>query len=654
MTDDGFVAAWGRARICAGALVAGGMISGASASEAPEAHFFAEVPVVLSVSRLPQSQFDVPGAVTVFDRETIRATGYRNIADLLRLVPGFQVSWLRGWWGVAGYHGLAGEFANRMLLVVDGRPVNSEFFTGGIDWNSLPLDIDDIERIEVLRGSNSTNYGTNAYLGVVDIRTRPASDGDGVDTRISAGNGVADASLHATLAGERGALRFNVRRSSDTGLDQLADDSKFNALGMRADLRLGPVDDLLVNLGVLHSRAGEGYATDPWNSLRDRFTETDFAQLRWRRTLDDDGEFWVQFYRNRERYTDVVGLPLEPPAEFDLNRHASRTSFEFQHRRSLASELRMVWGGELRRDTMSSRILFGHFGDVPSRTLRLSGNLEWRPTPGLMINGGAMAERVRDLPTDISPRLFVNFEAVPGQVLRAGYSTASRAATIYEANANMNSTASGLALDRFVVGNPRLLPERATVRELGYFGRPFGRLLDLDLRFYQERLSRLVGQVQIAAPTVAVPGGTNSWDNLETARLTGIDVQVRLQPREGTQILVGHNYQRTEHRNLKTRRSAPVNSTSLVWIERLDPSLTLSVMHFRVREIQWLEFGDLIPRYRRTDVRLAQGFRSGDLKGELALVGQNLFDRYPEFRIGNPGEEQVFSRRLFLTLRLDY
>ena len=139
-----------------------------------ERDFLTEIPRVISASRLPQAPADSPGAVTVIDREMIRASGARDVAELFRLVPGFAVGYASGGRPVVAYHGLSGQISQRMQVLLDGRSLYAPYLFGGIDWNTLPVNMDDIERIEVLRGSNSAAYGANAFLGVANIITRSA------------------------------------------------------------------------------------------------------------------------------------------------------------------------------------------------------------------------------------------------------------------------------------------------------------------------------------------------------------------------------------------------------------------------------------------------------------------------------------------------
>src|SRR5574340_785558 len=151
------------------------LASGALPAQAAltESAFFDEMPVVLSVSRLSQPVSEAPAAVTVIDRDMIRASGFRDIPDLLRLVPGFSVAYTRDNTWAVGYHGLGDAFSRRFQVLVDGRSIYSPHF-GAVHWGDLPVAIEDIERIEVVRGPNAAVYGSNAFLAVINIITQSA------------------------------------------------------------------------------------------------------------------------------------------------------------------------------------------------------------------------------------------------------------------------------------------------------------------------------------------------------------------------------------------------------------------------------------------------------------------------------------------------
>ncbi|MFZ3041360.1 MAG: TonB-dependent receptor plug domain-containing protein [Thiobacillus sp.] len=151
-----------------------------------EADFLDEMPVVLSVSRMSQPLNEAPAAVTVIDSDMIRASGFRDIPDLLRLVPGFSVAHTRDNTWAIGYHGMADAFSRRFQVLVDGRSIYSPHY-GAVYWTDLPLSIDDIERIEVVRGPNAAIHGANAFAAVINIITKTAAQVQGESVSLQFG-----------------------------------------------------------------------------------------------------------------------------------------------------------------------------------------------------------------------------------------------------------------------------------------------------------------------------------------------------------------------------------------------------------------------------------------------------------------------------------
>jgi iron complex outermembrane receptor protein len=632
-----------RYRCLACCLLALPWTSRAAPTSAPEQAFFEPLPIVLSVSRLPQSLADTPGALTVIERETIRATGYRRVPDLLRLVPGFNVAWQRAWWGVVNYHGLSSELSNRVLLLIDGRPVNSEYFNAGIDWVGSALDVDDIDRIEVLRGSNSTAYGTNAYLGVINIRTRPASQARGVYAQVTHGDhGIADQTLRLGGSFDRLDLRLTLNQIEDDGLDRLVDDNRHRFANLRADLRLTDRDELSLDLGEVRGWANEGFASDPDNPLRERQIHNSSQQLRWRHVLSPENEFSLQYFRNNDRYVDEI----VPELGINLNRETLKEGVEFQHFLRLSPELRAVWGMEWRRDRAASEAFFSTSEPFRSNTRRLFGNLEWRPLPPLTLNLGAMAERVSITGTSVSPRLFANYEVAPGHVLRGGVSTATRAPTMFEL----------FGLPRFtvVVGNPDLDPERITAYEIGYFGNMPAQRVQADLRIYEEQLESLIATVAVPVQARSIPQVVSSFDNVETARIRGASYQLKWSPLASTHLTLAQAFTYIAQRDPEIAESAPTHSTSLMWTQQLPAGFSFSLMHYSVGAMRWLGFGDYIPSYQRTDLRLAYAFQAAGMRGEVSLVGLNLLDDYYEFRVGSEPETSLFGRRVYGSVRIEF
>ena len=124
-----------------------------------EDYYLKEMPVVLTASRLSQPLSEAPSAMTVIDREMIKASGFRTVPELMQLVPGMYVGYVDGNTPVLSLHNSTDQYSRQMQVLIDGRSVYMPPY-GGVNWADLPLLIDDIERIEVVRGPSSASHGT--------------------------------------------------------------------------------------------------------------------------------------------------------------------------------------------------------------------------------------------------------------------------------------------------------------------------------------------------------------------------------------------------------------------------------------------------------------------------------------------------------------
>src|ERR1700732_90185 len=163
---------------------------------------------VTSVSRKEQKLSKVAAAIYVITQDDIRRSGAKNIPDLLRMVPGLDVAQIdANSWAISS-RGFNDGFADKLLGVVDGRTAYDPLFSG-VFWDQQSAPLEDIERIEVIRGPGATVWGANAVNGVVNIITRQASDTQG--GLVSVGSGSVD-QFRNTLryGGKQGKLSYRI------------------------------------------------------------------------------------------------------------------------------------------------------------------------------------------------------------------------------------------------------------------------------------------------------------------------------------------------------------------------------------------------------------------------------------------------------------
>ncbi|HSH38199.1 MAG TPA: TonB-dependent receptor plug domain-containing protein, partial [Chthoniobacterales bacterium] len=141
-----------------------------------------KIPTVYGASKHEQKITEAPSAVSVVPREEIQAYGHRTLADILRNVRDFYVTYDRNYAyvGVRGFN-RPGDFGGRILLLVDGHRVNDPVYNAVAAVSDFPVDVDMIERVEVIRGPGSSLYGNNAFFAVINVVTRKAQDVDGLE-----------------------------------------------------------------------------------------------------------------------------------------------------------------------------------------------------------------------------------------------------------------------------------------------------------------------------------------------------------------------------------------------------------------------------------------------------------------------------------------
>ena len=154
-----------------------------------ETALFSEIPSVFAASKYEQKITEAPSAVSIVTGDEIRQFGYRSLSEVLAGQQGFFTTSDRLYdhLAVRGF-GLAGDFNTRVLILIDGHRINDTIYGSGPTGNEFPLDIELIERLEVVRGPSSALYGSNAFLAVVNIVTRRGRDLEGTELRAGAGS----------------------------------------------------------------------------------------------------------------------------------------------------------------------------------------------------------------------------------------------------------------------------------------------------------------------------------------------------------------------------------------------------------------------------------------------------------------------------------
>jgi iron complex outermembrane receptor protein len=677
--------------------------------------FFDDFPLVASVSRLPQKLSETPAAVTVIYQEMIRASGARTVEDLLRLVPGFQVSSHNQDPAIVTYHGLnlgmnSEEYGPRLQVLIDGRSQYSPLFKAGVNWNLLPVVLENIERIEVTRGSNTVSYGSNAFMGVINIITLDASQTQGWMLSANHGNNaIRDETLR--WGGKAGAadVRLTIHELGDDGFQKgfysgawtsAVDHRRSRLIDLRADLAPSNRDEVQLNMSQAEDVSQYGRPGSPTNDpIRNLKQSSTALGLQWRRIVGVDEEAKLRY-----AYTeDWASGPYLERVSFDTNRTSptSVTYFspfdpggksavhelEFTHTLAPLENVRAMWGAGAKSVALRSPAQFSTTDWKHRATYRAFGNLEFREGPQWLFNLGASLEHDSLNGLMLDPRASVSYHLTPEQTLRLVASRAHRTPSLYEAQGRVEKRdVNGSRLMSLTYLAQGVDPERIDTIELGYLGEFKAARASVDLRAFVERLPNRIQILPLALPANSPDdqdsvfnryyinlnspypyGRADGAINLEKAVISGYESQWRWQPFEGTRLIfsdalvsikanltdetlvtdtTGDN---TDKISRQTRESAPRHAQSAILIQHLPYEVLASLMVFRNGPMRWRRNGDAILASTRIDWRLAKSFKLGPNTGEIAYAMQ----------MANGAQEGRLSARVteklhWLSLRLNF
>lgn len=262
---------------------------------------------VISASKTTEKLWDVPAAVYVLTHEDIKRSGATSIPEVLRLVPGVQVSRIsNGTWAIS-VRGFNSALSNKLLVLMDGREVYDPLFSG-VHWDVQDTVMGDIERIEVIRGPGATLWGANAVNGVINIITKQTQDTQGNRVTVAAGNEERwTTARHGGKLSDKGHYRvygkYLYRDEQQKPSGRGAED-EWDAWrgGFRTDWAGNAQDSFTVQGDLYHSQQDQFVSIPSLISPFAAVNEATFTSRggnllgRWNRELGEDARFSVQGY----------------------------------------------------------------------------------------------------------------------------------------------------------------------------------------------------------------------------------------------------------------------------------------------------------------------------------------------------------------------
>ena len=265
---------------------------------------------VTTASKEPEQVWKTPAAIYVITQEDIRRYGATSIPEILRLAPGVEVARIDSDHWAIGIRGFNGEFSKSLLVMIDGRSVYSPLFAG-VYWQVQDTMIDDIDRIEVIRGPGGTIWGANAVNGIINIITKNAKDSRGMLSDALAGD-VDQAAAASRFGGAHGSkLDYRVYgkgfvRGHEFHPDGLNfDEWKSGQLGFRTDWELDHRDSLNLQGDMYLGHDGERVMVSsyspPGSAVLNGAHHTSGGNVvgSWRRELSARSDFELRGYFDR-------------------------------------------------------------------------------------------------------------------------------------------------------------------------------------------------------------------------------------------------------------------------------------------------------------------------------------------------------------------
>lgn len=591
---------------------------------------------VTSVSKRPQSLSSAAAAIHVITQEDIRRSGATSLPEALRMAPGVHVGHIDGNKWSVGVRGLGGRWSNQLLVLMDGRTLYSPLFSG-VYWEAQDTLLEDIDRIEVIRGPGGTLWGSNAVNGVINIITKSAKDTQGGLAygrygSLEDGGGLRYGSKLGESTYGRAYIKYNNQNDFVTASRLPADDRFQNErAGFRVDSDPSADDKVTLQGEIYHGLARQTAVSTPPGVFGNALV-LDTAQLnganllgRWRHQLAN-GDLQLQTYFDRAERRDA-----------SMDQGIDTWDIELQHHLRLYDIHNVVWGGGYRlvSDELTSTptVAFtpGH-RKTPLYNVFAQDEIELDPTVHLTLGSKFEHNAVTGLEVQPSARLI--WQPDDSRSLWGAVSRVVR--TPSRADRDMALAITNIPIRFSPYGPPVAVP-------LTFQGNNGGidttKMLAFEIGYRQQINSHLsvdgagfyYDYDQLVTLEPAGPGRYRFSNNGE-GTIYGFEVSANWQIKPDWQLR--SSYSRAEFNAMISKgnkdnlpagtfeTSGPKNMFQLQSHYQLTSALDFDAM------LYWVDKVNTIGNYQRVDAKMTWRPWS---KLELSLVGQNLLDgSHPE------------------------
>ncbi|MEO8660464.1 MAG: TonB-dependent receptor [Bryobacteraceae bacterium] len=623
---------------------------------------------VSTPSKTPVRAYASPVAVYVITGEQIRRSGATSIPEALRSAPGVEVARIdANKWSI-GIRGFGTRFSRGVLVLIDGRTVYSTLLAGTY-WEVQDTLMDDIDRIEVIRGPGGIICGPNAVNGVINVITKAAKDTQG--TLASAGGGSDEQGFAGLRYGGSSGQKLNYRiygKGFTRGPDHHQDRRNFDDWraaqgGFRMDWTVNERDSVTVQGDVYKEEAGERVQATSYTAPYSR-TVDDNAYLsggnlmaRWKRTLGDGSDIQIQTYYDRTTREEA-------------NFGETRDTFDvdFLHRFRMVGRQQLSWGLGARVSRADNREIVSGLTFEPALRTDQLYTAFLQDEIGLVENRLSLIIGTKLLRTN-----FTGFLLEPSARILW---TPSRKQTVWAAYTHALRTPSDAEVNFFLTGYIRTLdngtpffarfnangnfaPEQMNGYEVGY-RHDFSPGLSVDIATFYNHYHNLFSQELTGPPFLEdTPSPEHlllpaQFGNGLLGTTKGIEIAPEYRLADWWQLRGSYSFLQMDIRKAPNSidvgsapgivGSSPRHQATVQSALNLSKSLSLDLTYRYVSALG----AQLVPSYSTGDARL--GWRISQ-QFELSLAGRNLLQpSHPEYS-GDPGPLIGVRRSAYVTLR---
>lgn len=608
------------------AVFGAGHASGATSI--PDVHAYGDLSLeqlmnetVTSVSKREQKLYDVASAITVLNHDEIERSGATSVTDALRLVPGMNVGSFYSSVPAVSARGFNGVFANKLLVLVDGRAVYSPVYSGVIWYLQNPM-LEDLDRIEVIKGPGAAIWGANAVNGVINMVSASARDTQGLLTYGGGGD------VHRALAG----VRFGGRSGENTYYRVFASyklEDEFKTItgqpdghdwrvrhgGFRVDHYPHP-DALLTWQAEVTAVDLDDYVSNAEN----------FNTLaRWSRDLPEESSVEIQAYYDRTSSREVT-LVHTITDTIDVSA---------QHTFTWGDRNQVVWGGGYRfvRSSFDQQNPFYIVLDDAVQEHLFGGFVQNELTlvpDRLSVTAGIKVEHNDFTGFEFHPSLRGVFKPAKNQTIWAAVSRAVRTPNQNEGENALGIVAgapffeSGGFYVPMVVGNENLKSEVVWAYEMGYRIQPADNV-SVDAAVFYNQHDNQIGFGDLDRLVMGAPVGVAEfpWRNNVSGHSYGGEMSVTVSPSEAWRLTGSYSVVVTKLDGPAisgadaVEQSAPRNQATLRAAYDFSPHIGID------GQLRYVDSFAGVPSYITADVRVSYHPTE---RLELSVVGQNLLD----------------------------